>query len=107
MATYYASPTGSDSNNGTATGTPFRTLAKFASIANPGDVLQMRAGSYPESLTITRNGSAASPITVQNYPSETATIVGYINCGTGSSAANSVGTYWKFQSDDDNYRLRF
>lgn len=44
--TYYISPSGSDSNNGTGTGTPWRTFTKAFSVATCGDTLTLRNGTY-------------------------------------------------------------
>ena len=46
MTTYYVSPSGSNANNGTTTGTPFLTLQKAASVVAPGDTVLVRGGTY-------------------------------------------------------------
>jgi hypothetical protein len=71
-ATYYVSPTGSDSNLGTSPSSPWRTIAKLKAFqANlvPGDsVLLQRGGVWSEQLDITNmNGSSGFPITIGNY----------------------------------------
>lgn len=48
-ATYYVSTTGSDSNNGTSSGTPFLTMSKAITSANTGGVptkIYVAAGTY-------------------------------------------------------------
>ncbi|MGG2368007.1 DUF1565 domain-containing protein, partial [Salmonella enterica] len=48
-ATYYVAATGSDSNNGTSSGTPFATLSKAITTANTGGVatkIYMASGTY-------------------------------------------------------------
>jgi hypothetical protein len=65
---YYVSSTGSDTNNGTTSATPFKTIAKAAGLTNPGDNVYIMAGTYPP-LTITRSGSASGGyITYRAYP---------------------------------------
>ena len=49
-ATYYVAPNGSNSNAGTQA-TPFATLQKAHDIANPGDLIYMRGGTYTFSRT--------------------------------------------------------
>lgn len=88
MAIYYVDTasiggSASDSNNGTSTSTPWLTLGASVGKLNPGDTLNMRAGTYTgtgnvaDSNLITFNGgSSGSRITIQNY-----------GFGTGSAEA--------------------
>ncbi len=71
-ATYYVATNGSDSAVGTSINTPFRSLAKAASVAVPGNLIYLRGGTYTTNATISisRNGSAANPIRLQAYPGE-------------------------------------
>ena len=71
-AMYYVATNGSDSAAGTSINTPFRSVAKAASVANPGNLIYVRGGTYTTNATISisRNGSAASPIRLQAYPGE-------------------------------------
>lgn len=70
--TYYISPTGNDSNNGTSLTTPFKTFAKALPMLKPGDLLFMREGDYNENVKSvkTNPGTASAKITVKNYGSE-------------------------------------
>jgi len=70
-ATYYVSPSGSDANSGTLTA-PFVTLQKAVNLANPGDTIYMRGGTYALSgqVNINRDGTSGNPIRVFNYPGE-------------------------------------
>ncbi|MFC4776940.1 sugar-binding protein [Paenibacillus sp. GCM10023252] len=80
--TYYVSPTGSDTNNGTSIDTPFKTPQKAADVSAPGDTILLRGGEYPydgsnRQLIIKQSG-AKDPvtgdehyITFKNYPGET------------------------------------
>jgi hypothetical protein len=70
-ATYYVSPTGSDTNPGTIS-QPFATLQEAHDIANPGDTIYMRGGTYQFSLgqALSRDGTSGNPIKVFAYPGE-------------------------------------
>ncbi len=46
-ATYYVSPTGSDSSSGSASA-PFKTIQKAANIVNPGDTVIVKDGTYTD-----------------------------------------------------------
>lgn len=71
--TYYLSPSGSDSNNGTSAATAWRTIGRLQQVngaLQPGDqVLFERGGTYPGHFTINSNGSASQPIVIGNYGS--------------------------------------
>jgi hypothetical protein len=67
--TFYVATTGSDSNPGTLEA-PWRTVQKAFNALQPGQRALVRAGTYAESLTMRRAGTAAAPITVENYPGE-------------------------------------
>ena len=62
--TLYVSTTGSDSNAGSAT-QPLRTIAMAASLAQPGETVLIRNGTYNERLVMTRSGTAEKPIIFQ------------------------------------------
>lgn len=66
MATYFVATTGLDTNNGTAAGTPFRTVGKAISVAVAGDTINVAGGRYAEDLTVTRGGTSGSRITLQS-----------------------------------------
>lgn len=69
---YYISPTGSDSNNGSIT-SPFFTLNKAWSVVKPGDIIYARGGTYRynsrQNLT-GKTGTATDTIRIFNYPGE-------------------------------------
>ncbi len=73
-ATYYVATNGSDSAAGTSINTPFRSVAKAASVASPGNLIYVRGGTYTTNATISigtnHNGTAASPIRLRAYPGE-------------------------------------
>jgi len=79
MATYYVDTTGNDSNDGLTTGTPFRNWEKLATVMVAGDIAYIRGGTYvtTKAMNVFRHcdwtglvGTAALPITIQNYPGE-------------------------------------
>ncbi len=68
---YYVSPSGSDTNNGTSTSTPWRTISKVNSLGSSlhaGDqVLFLRGSMWREKLNVPNSGSTASKITFGAY----------------------------------------
>ena len=69
-ATYFVSPSGSDSGPGTL-GAPFRTIQHAASIASSGSVVNIEAGTYHETVTPAQSG-----VTFQAYKGESVEIDG-------------------------------
>lgn len=74
--TYYVATNGSDTNNGRSTNTPFRTIQKAATLAVAGDTVNIRAGTYRETVTPSNSGTDSAKITYQNYRGEAVTITG-------------------------------
>jgi len=72
-AVYYVAATGSDSNAGTLTA-PFATVAKGFSVAQTGDTIYVRAGTY-STVEINKSG-----ITLSGYPNEIVKIIGRLIC---------------------------
>lgn len=64
--TYYVATTGNNSNPGTLV-SPFKTITYGVGKLVEGDILYVRAGTYKEMVTISRNGTSASPITITGY----------------------------------------
>lgn len=62
--TYTVSIAGNDGNPGSLDA-PYRTIAKAVSVAKSGDIVQVRKGTYNESLTINSSG-----ITITGYADE-------------------------------------
>ena len=60
-ATFAVDPKGNDANPGDSTA-PWRTIQHAATIASAGDTVVIRAGSYSESVSLTRSGAAGNPI---------------------------------------------
>jgi hypothetical protein len=74
-ATYYVSPSGSDAFAGTLD-KPFATVQFAVDQLHSGDVLNVRGGSYSETVTVRQSGSAGAPITIQAYPGECPILLG-------------------------------
>src|SRR5574340_1370945 len=69
-ATYYVSPAGSDSSNGSVSA-PFKTIQKAADSVNPGDTVIVKDGTYTDTngddiiVSLNRGGTAQAWITFQ------------------------------------------
>ncbi|GMX66123.1 right-handed parallel beta-helix repeat-containing protein [Paenibacillus elgii] len=85
--TYYVSTSGSDSNPGTSSSAPWKTLQYAADHAAPGSTVYVLGGVYNQKLKITKSGSAAAgPITFESSPAQAAIID-----GTDLSVSGSEG----------------
>lgn len=71
MTTYYldnSAANANDGNAGTSANAPFRTLAALNRAFQPGDVINIKAGTtYSGTLTITADGTASAPVTFTKY----------------------------------------
>ncbi len=75
-AQIHVSPSGSDTNPGTAA-LPFKTVQKGVSAAKAGDTVYVHEGVYGESVTISNSGTETGGyITIQNFPGEHAVLDG-------------------------------
>ena len=90
-ALIHVSPSGSDTNNGSLA-TPFQTIAKALATAQPGDSVELHAGTYRESINPPISGTALSPITIENYSNDTV-VVSACNVVPGPWTAGSNGIY--------------
>jgi len=71
-ATYYVSPSGSDSNKGTSLSTPLKTIKNAIDKAKTsGDIIYVLTGTYSETVYITQSG-----ITLSAYQNSTPVIDG-------------------------------
>jgi parallel beta-helix repeat protein len=97
----YVSPSGSDSNPGTADA-PWRTLQHAFGRLAPGSTLYLRAGTYPDWVTESVSGTQSAPITVTAYPGEQPVVTGRFKLSgswvtvsklrfLGSTSANANG----------------
>ncbi len=73
-ATYYVSPTGSDSNNGTSTLLPLKTIQSAANRTLPGDTVQVMQGTYAGGILIPVSGTSGAPIIYKAYSGSTPVI---------------------------------
>jgi hypothetical protein len=95
-ATYYVATNGSDSNAGTSSNAPFATLNKAAGLANPGNLIYVRDGTYHFTATVSmsRSGTPAQPIRVRAYPGEHP-IFDFAGESSGSAGINLKGNCWQ------------
>lgn len=78
-ATYYVSPTGSDTyntNQAKSISTPWQTISRAASNLVAGDICLIRAGTYRETVAVQSSGTSNASITFQAYTNETVIIDG-------------------------------
>jgi hypothetical protein len=90
---YVDGASGSDSNNGTSSGTAYKTIQKAATVATAGSTVFIKGGTYRETVTPTNSGSSGSPITFKPLSSsDTVTISGFDQV-TGSWSVHSGSIY--------------
>jgi parallel beta-helix repeat protein len=67
---YYVSTSGSDNNNGLTQATAFLTIAKAVPYTQPGDIVNIMAGTYTitSTINIVNSGTADNYITFQALP---------------------------------------
>lgn len=70
---YYVSKDGDDSNDGSK-GAPFLTIVKASTRLFAGDTCFVMEGTYRETLTAVRSGTAERPIVFKNYGSDSVVI---------------------------------
>ena len=71
----WVAPSGNDGSTGSATA-PLRTIARGVALAQAGDTVVVRAGTYRESLSFTISGRADAPITISAAPGERPVVKG-------------------------------
>lgn len=71
---YFVSNTGSDTAAGTLAA-PFKTIDRGILLALPGDIVYVRAGTYP-AFNVNKSGTSTALITVSGYNNEYPKIVG-------------------------------
>lgn len=93
-STYYVSTSGKDSNSGTSTSQPFRTIAKGVKPLRPGDTLYIRGGTWTERIdlmTSNISGTSGGYIKIAGYPGEQVTIR-YADVAGGYGPIKARGT---------------
>ena len=75
LSAYFVATTGSDQAAGTFQA-PFQTIQRAASVAGPGDLVLIEAGTYEETVSPVESGTAAKPITFAAYENEPVIISG-------------------------------
>jgi hypothetical protein len=93
--TYFVSTAGSDSNPGTYE-LPWRTIQHAANTVQPGDTVEVEAGTYSEIVTMVTSGNATQGyITFTNYPGQTPAIDGTgLTIGSGDTGLiNMKGSF--------------
>jgi len=105
--TYYISPTGNDSNNGTKPDYPFKTFSYAISQLVSGNTLLVEDGTYPDQITVNKsnitiqayNGTPTIPIgnsTRCIYGTEVSNvIIDGLNC-TGANVTDTCNIYFRF-----------
>ncbi len=78
---YYVSPNGSDTNNGSQT-SPFKTFSKSVSVLVAGDTLNILGGTYTERLSINKSGTASAPISIKSANTQNPVVIN-LNNSTG------------------------
>lgn len=84
---YYVSNSGSDSNSGTSTGSPFATIGKALSVVADGQTILVRGGTYTLTSRLSRNTGWSTGIKIFGYGNERPIIDG---SGTGSGDAGRL-----------------
>ncbi|HEX4792750.1 MAG TPA: right-handed parallel beta-helix repeat-containing protein [Humisphaera sp.] len=72
---WFVAPTGSDQNPGTLAA-PFKTIQQAAAVAQAGDHVEIRAGTYHETVTPAHSGTTGAPITFEAYNNEAVFVSG-------------------------------
>ena len=81
-ANYYVATNGSYSSPGTLS-QPFLTIQQAANVVQPGDQVFIRGGTYRETVTVSRSGTAGRTIGFQPYQGEQVTVTGLDQLNSG------------------------
>jgi parallel beta-helix repeat protein len=74
--TLFVATDGNDGNDGRSLGRPLRTLQRAADLAQPGDVIWVRGGTYTNPVHFRRSGTSSAPIVIESHPGECAILDG-------------------------------
>jgi Right handed beta helix region len=81
LSTFYVSPTGDDSNPGTADAA-WRTIQHAADVLLAGQQAVVAAGTYAERVRISSSGTDASPIVIQSASGANVELLGFTISGS-------------------------
>ncbi|MEY4490166.1 MAG: hypothetical protein RIQ79_2674, partial [Verrucomicrobiota bacterium] len=95
-ANYYVSPSGDDLNPGTFLA-PFATIKKATDLVVAGQLIYIRGGTYlsVDKISLTRTGTAASPIRIRAYPGEHPVLDVSATAGTSQDAISISGSFYQ------------
>jgi hypothetical protein len=91
-ASWFVAPNGNDRNRGTLE-LPFASVTKASSVAQPGDVVNVRGGVYKGIVRIECAGKEGAPIIFRAYQRETPVIDG-TGTPAGSNLIQLLGAAW-------------
>lgn len=96
---YYVATNGNDSNSGTSTSSPFKTLTKAIDQAAAGDTIYVRGGThnYSNTIVITKNGSSSTKINVFAYNNEMPILNYSMSEGASNRGIVLDGDYWHWK----------
>lgn len=93
-ADWYISPSGSDSNAGTSTSAPFKSLMKAQDAASEGDIVYIMGGTYNDFSVAATDSNynyvhqfTKSNITYRAYTSKDVPVFDFSNCSTDKRVA--------------------
>jgi hypothetical protein len=101
---YYAATNGADSNNGTSTSTPFRTVQHAVDVLAPGDSLQVAAGTYREYVLLSKSGNATNPVFIMGASDAASVIKGSEVVTNWIAYTNAI---WKIEDWPQNVQQVF
>lgn len=97
--TLYVAPNGNDANSGTLA-KPFKTINAAAQQAMAGDVVEVRAGTYRETVVPKNSGAEGAPIIFRPYKNERVIISG----AETLSGWTKTGALWSTPMAADFFR---
>ncbi|HEY8750071.1 MAG TPA: hypothetical protein VIM11_18955, partial [Tepidisphaeraceae bacterium] len=86
---FVVAPNGSNANPGTLA-QPFATIQHAADVAQAGDTVYIRGGTYRETVTPAHSGTASAPIIFEPYNGESVTVSGADVVGNWAASGNSI-----------------
>jgi pectate disaccharide-lyase len=96
-AIFYVSTTGSDTNNGLTLTTPYATVYKAVMMANPGDMIYVRGGTYTcaTRVNLSKTGTATQMNFLFAYPGEKVKLdFSSMALGDSNQGIQVSGDYW-------------